>query len=432
MNGQSASFEDTINALTRAIPSSAVWTIADEVLIEALCRNERVVYGRIGARVAWLMMRADAVGLALPAGILLGLTDLARSMWLAWRVNRVPSSLPESARNGVAVFIGFGARAEAHLYQEFCSQASGLVIRIDQTRLAVSTGPVRPGLTVVWSSMMSAIGEAAAAWRSLPASLRARRSDVAATISRRIAPYIFARAWWKEVAQFAKVQDARFMAADVMAFAAVREGISSSFQQHGLLSRGLVFPSFENVYPLTRFEARYLQQRIPGVIVHPPRHVARAVSPVRQRRVLIASTNLPADEMRQIGDLVQKLAACGVTIHVRLFPGESADRFWRGADLGASFTIEDGDPSLEAALERLQPLFVVSWASTVLVEALHDGRIPITVAASDDRYIERTAYPLFRCCLRWPQNRADVMAALAGPTDADRILERLRELGDVA
>lgn len=74
--------------------------------------------------------------------------------------------------------------------------------------------------------------------------------------------------------------------------------------------------------------------------------------------------------------------------------------------------IEKGSESLEEAMDRLQPVFVASWGSTVLVEALNRGVIPITVA------------PL--CCLRWPVDQDKVRTAIESSDHYDRIVEHLR------
>lgn len=421
----SRSYEEIVDHLTLDVSATARWVFADEATFEALRWNEPVVHGPRSRALRSVLGAADRIGLSLIAAAITGFIELLRT----WRRQRLhgPSTRATDAsgiRPRVNVFVGFGARSEEQLFSHFRQHVEGDVLRVDQTRLEYSTGGVAPNVRDIFRSFADAVGNMRVAMRSLPVEYSALRLDILTSAARRLAGYVYGRAWWKAAKRRFELGSVVFLTPDTMAFGAIAEGVRSVYQQHGLLARGIVFPAFAEVWPLTRPESEYLRGRIAGADIKPLPPVQSQLR-VRQKRVLIASGHRSVDEMMLVAPLVRHLARRGVTAHVRLYNGEAVERFWQRADLGAPFEIEPSGETLDEALARVQPMFVASWGSTVLVDALYRGIIPITVAADDDRLVARTAYPLFRCCLRWPIDHAAVDDVLTGAVTAERIVDRL-------
>jgi 1,2-phenylacetyl-CoA epoxidase catalytic subunit len=119
----------------------------------------------------------------------------------------------------------------------------------------------------------------------------------------------------------------------------------------------------------------------------------------------------------------------GLQAVVRPARGEVLADFWEGPEIGhlKSVEVESSDGKFTDALDRNRPMFLASWGSTTLVEALQIGIIPIVVATRNDRWVEDTLYPLLECCLHWPTDEAMIERAVSDRTSYQRTLDDLRE-----
>lgn len=418
--GQPAPRPSPINSMA-ALPPRAQWAFADEVLWEAISQQAPVPHGPRGHILRRFIGAADSCGAGSLAVRLVGLVETTR---LLVRRRRAGYSGPSG--DPIAMFVGFGARAEESLFDTHKAASAVPVVRVDQNRLPESGLAGVVCAREVWAAFSEAMRDVAKGCSTL-ASLQGRRADFLAAAARRVGNYAFARCWWRNVLLRHNVVEARFVAADVAAYAAVAENLEATYVQHGAFSRYIWFPRFASVFPLTSFDAGALRQRLPNALVHRSRMTP--ARPARRRpTVLIASGEYPATDMMRIAPLVRRLAAAGLEIRVRLYPGEAPDRFWSRAELGAAFVIDSEPGSFADALRRLEPAFVASWSSTVLIEALYAGILPISVASEDDPVVRRMAYGLLRCCLRWPEDDGALDEVRQDSAAYDRWVDRLRQV----
>jgi hypothetical protein len=413
--------EGVLETLHATIPASARWVFADDRLVEAVRVGRPLECGLYGHALRRLLRAARPIGLGQALIVLIGAAEAGRLLWRQSR--RRPGVEPSQ---GSRYFVGFGARAEESIFATYQARHPQEVARIDQGRLPETGTAGRPSMAEVWMSLRASSADVRAALRALPTRYQDRLLDFLTTAAKRIGSYAYARAWWRDVSRGREITDACFLAASHTAFAAIAEGIPSSWLQHGLLSRNLELPEFNRVYPLTRSERDYLRERLPAATVLETQMALVPEMPATARRMVIASGLRPPHEMMQTAPLIRYLAEHGVATSVRPFAGEELSRFWSTAQVGAPFDIVEANGPFDRLLDQLRPMFVASWGSTALAEALYRGILPICVAAPDDRYVNETVYPLFQCSLRWPDDHAVIHTALTSPEAYAATVERLR------
>mgnify|MGYP001597131889 CR=1 FL=1 len=420
---------DCLELLYQRVPQFCRWALADEAVLQAIGRREPVKRGPRGVVLERMVKWASVVNLASVVVGVVGTYVVAKlcieQLLQGWRTRGEATLGHERRGETVHVFVGFGARAEESLFNAYRSDKRDRVLRVDQTNLGVTGGAARPGPGQLLRCMVGAINEVRVALASLPVELRGRRVAFTTSAAMRLGAYAFARAWWRDLLTHYEVREATFLAADSNAFAAIAEGVRSQYLQHGLLTRHLLLPEFDEVRTLTMYEQRYVREKLPRAAVHATREM-RPVAARHKPRLLVASGNRSVDDMMLVVPLLRFAKELGLGVHVRLFRGEEASRFWASRQREDGFHLDKSDGSFDDLLEELQPAFVASWGSTALADALYKGIVPICVAASGDQLVSETVYPLFRCCLRWPEHELAIRDAVASPAAYSATLQRLQ------
>lgn len=425
--------DGAVDRLYGALPPRYRWPFADEILLEALRHGTPVRRGPRGQALHVVMTALTACGLAVPAVTTVGAIEACTLLFRQARHTGRAASRKGSATtvptSNVYVFVGFGARAEESLFERYRAglPAGTATLRIDQCNLPETGSIALVSARQIWRTLRQAVTDIRAAVASLPPRFRERTADFMTSAAKRLGTFVYARAWWRSVRERFDIREACFVAADANAFAAIAEGVRASFLQHGLLSKDLLLPEFHDVFPLTRYEQAFIRRRLPDAAVHPARHTVLSECATHTRSLLIASGDRVFDEMMLMIPLVRRLSQEGIETHVRLFPGEAPSRFWGTEPVGdPPLRISTGGGSFDQQVTELKPMFIASWGSTVLAEALYRGIIPICVASDDDRYVSATVFPLFRCCLRWPADDREILAVAANPAAYGATLQRLR------
>jgi hypothetical protein len=401
-----------LRALLAGSHASARWAFADEALLRAIRWQERVIDGPRTAILRRIIGLADRVGLAAVVAGAIGLARVLLRLWLQdWHRDGSPAlRLPPD--QALLVFAGCGARAEDHIYESFRRSTSLPILRVGLDDLSRHRRAVRvrwkQALEIFWTSY----GAARRASATLPAGHSTRRLDVLTSIAKHIDGYVYARVWWRGLRQQYDLRGALFIVLDHSAFAAIEEGVPSVFQQHGLLSRNLLVPRFDEVRLLTWFEYRYFAAVMPEL----RRSQILSLLPPRESvatRVLIVSGKSPVEEMARVTSLLNLLTVSGFAIHVRLFPGESQDRFWRGVQAHHAIQFENSEEAFADQLASLDPAAVAAWGSTTLAEALYRGTLPISLSSPGNPFVAETVYPIVDRSLSWPEEEGSIRAALA-------------------
>lgn len=322
-----------------------------------------------------------------------------------------------------AVYLGFGARPEEEIFSAFAARSELETVRAQQDMLVPPDDAGWPTWAELLAQFRSALREVLRALQQCPPELHGYRLDVWTHAATQVGVYAYARAWWAAVRRRSRVKTACVLAGDTYAFAAVAEGLPTVFVQHGLLERDLLFPRFAEIRALTRFERRHLEHAVPTAKVTGRDPAAR--EDIHQPVLLVVSGNRPSEEMKLALPLIRFLAARSIPTRVRLFRNEAPGRFWAPYVEQGLVQFADSKVAFDTLCEELRPMFVASWGSTALIDALYKGTLPICVAASDDRLLEEMIFPLRRCCLCWPLHEEWISRVADDP---DEYAEAVRAL----
>lgn len=387
------------------LPSKLQWAVGDSFLLQSIAQGKPARRGSAGTRLSTLVRVFAHLRMEYLLLFLVGAAELVKLLLKQGRVAR-QGGLP---RSGLAerqypsfFFVGFGAGSEEQLFADYCAEKSAPVARIDQTKVETMGKWRRVGVIEALASLLHALALARQALASLPREFLPWEKDFLTFVGMRLGYFSFAYAWFRQLKASAPiVKEVCFLSADTAAFAAVNAGLPTRYLQHGLVRHSLVLPDFDQVDALTHDEGLHFRRRLPKADIKLTRPVMPVVVPRQPHSLLVASIYGHHDEMRRILPFLEFAAQRGMTIHIRPHPCEDRS-FWLKGVFPFSFTLEEGDATFDAALDRLQPTMVVSWFSTALVDALYRGVIPVSVCARDDQNIQDMVYPLFEHCLHWP------------------------------
>lgn len=409
-----------IDELAR-MPGDRRWAVADDALLEALALGQQVQRGPMGRRIRSVLKWADRIGLAGLAVLVIGGLELAR---LLWRQGGAQARGPVPER----VFVGFGAGSEALLFERYCAQEQGPVMRLDETEVSTfgAWHAVKPlhGLRTLWSAYRTA----SRALAQLPPAFASMRLEFLTFVARRLGRYSYTLAWFKRLhAEHPHVREVSFLSADTTSYAAVAAGLSTRYTQHGLVRASLLLPDFDVIEALTEEEGRFFQRRVPGARLVMQAY-PRLGTPSLNHGILIASVYGHEDELSLILPALAWARRTGQPVWVRPHPAESR-RFWSPEVLGPDVRIEDSDPSFLAALQRLRPRLVLSWFSTALADALQCGIVPVTVNSEGSAALHDLVYPLAERALLWERHGAQIQRALEDDRFYCEVVRDLRQAG---
>lgn len=411
------------------LSSKSSWAVADSLVLQSIAQVNPVNRGGSGKRLQTLVQYFSYLRLAYLLLFVVGLAELTKLL-LQQRKSVSPIDEPSgsniSAFDPSCLFVGFGAGQEEKLFTEYSAATGMPVKRINQVQVETMGQWHRVSLVQGVIALLHSLTLARQAISSLPDEYKSRKNDFLTFVGMRLGQFSFASAWFKQLKKQALgLTEVCFLSPDTPAFAAVNAGLTTRFLQHGLIRHSLILPAFDYVDALTRDEARHFRQRLPGAVIQ---FTGQNTSPVVERVsncILVASIYGQKKELQRIVPFLEYAAHKGMTIHVRPHPCED-QKFWQESDFPFEINIDDKDESFDAALDRIQPILVVSWFSTALVDSLYRDVLPVSVSALDDPNVEDMVYPLFKRCLHWPEQKGDLEKAISNEAYYEEILADLR------
>jgi hypothetical protein len=400
------------------LPAAWRWALADSALLQAIAADQPVKRGPRGERLHGWLVRADRVGLAIPAMWIVGMTQAVA----AWRRHR---SGPAQGVPFGRVFVGFGAGMEDKLFRQYESMVGPSVVRVDQTDPASCGKYQRVAFARIIGAVTRSTRQASKALRGLPPSLAPSCDQFRTFAAMRLGDYSFMRAWFETLnARVPRVTEACFVAADTPAFAAIDSGLMARHLQHGFVRHSLVFPGFAHVDALTIDEGKHFRRRLPDAIVAQVEYPHIALEGLSSA-ILVASVYEETAELQKVQSFLSwaQLQSWGVA--VRPHPREDR-KFWTTQVDRGLFQLAEEDRTFHDALKRLRPRIVVSWYSTALADALNCGIIPVTVSDGDTPAVRDMVYPLFKRALRWPQDASRIAEVMASDEAYRAVLQTLQ------
>ena len=411
------------------LPSQCRWAVADSSILQSITFGIPVKRGLSGNRLKILVKLFTKLRLVYPLLFMVGALELAK---LLIRQRRKSDSQVVGLKSNpekhppLFYFVGFGAGPEESLFDYYCAEKKGNVLRIDQTKVESMGQIYCLGIFAALGSLFHSFCQVRHAMLSLPAEFEPWKEDFFTFIGSRIGYFSYSRAWFARLKLNAPdLAEVCFLSGDTAAFAAVNVQIPTRYLQHGLIRRSLVLPDFDHVDALTGYEVIHFRQRLPYANVHLVRPYSTKIVPRQPPCMLVASAKFNYEEKCLIRPILEFASHNGMVIYVRPHPREDTN-FWHTIDMPVKILMEESDLTFDAAIDRLQPTIVVSSFSTTLVNALNRGVIPVSVSACDDFNINDMVFPLSRHCLNWPEDFNELQTIIFDKTKYQSTLSRLR------
>jgi hypothetical protein len=403
-------------------PAEYRWVLANCGIGKLIGGNlaDGVSFGRQGRIVRRLMASACLLRCA---RLLVAVVALAEMICLMKRAGRVtPCVLPHDCR----LFIGFGAGPEEEMWHEFQHETGGEAIRLDETCVETFLAYHRPSMRALAKQVWRESGAVVPfVLRSDIEPLRSYRKDTLTYVALRMARYIFFRTWWAGLKSH-RIAKVAFLAADTPAYGCVDAGVAPvEYRQHGLLRKSILMPTFHRLKMLTQAEASWYQRYFSELEIEvlPPQKVVTQHQP----RILVAScyevaTFLKATDLARVQSLIRWAKDNQMEVVVRKHPRETDD-FWEAHF--PELEVDTTRDRFEDALIRIKPMFVASWLSTSLVDALLANVIPVSVMDFGDQHLQDMVFEIPQHCLLWPQHQMVMDTLLSGEVAVESVVLEL-------
>ena len=384
----------------QALPPLKRALLAREALIQAA--GGTVAFGPAESLLRKILAQTGRVGLVAVSFALL------MKRYLAGHKSVLTGELPG------ALFVGIGAMRELQLHDDVAAELGVEPHFIDQRTPAGFAGLLTPGPIRVLSHWLRTTRDALSVLSQPNADFAPL--DLLSTLAMRNHELAYLLAWFETLRDTRPAMPLVFSTADLPAHAACLADFAVEYRQHGFLSRALVFPEFSRMIALTAFEGRYVADRV-------PRLVLKVDTPHTEQAPVTATLAFAGDYVAHDPAPVVALAdlalASGLRVVVRPHP-RGFDELWSGIR-GRDNVVFDTEGRFEDFLEKWRPAFLASWFSTTLLDGLHAGAVPITLASSTDRLV----LPIKKIALSWPEEAPRIETCMRDDAERDRVYSRI-------
>lgn len=409
--------EDPLEALLQD-PRFPRWLLTDGGVIETLRLGRSPSRTRSGRTLEGFFLRFGLGAIGLLALRLLSVIRVCE--WWLRSAHRAPE-----ADRVAGVFLGFGAALEDQLFERFAQECTGApVIRLDSLDHRTLGRLGRPSLRAVAGRILTISGELPSRLRNAHPEWAASREGLwAGAAARLLARYAYYQQWAAQLPPGAErvvcisLDEAAFGFTEVLAENGQAE---VEYWQHGLLTSALVgAPGLTRVRALNGPEGEFLAARCPGARVE-----VRPLVPPRQSppwsaapRLLFASQYdtagfRRADQAASLQRLFDWAVHLGLEVVVRPHPREEVG-FWRRGFPGVR--IDQSGGGFAACLDRERPLFVASWWSTVILDSLCQGVLPLVLELAPRQLLPELVFPITQAGLTFPGEQDRATSAVRAP-----------------
>ena len=186
-------------------------------------------------------------------------------------------------------------------------------------------------------------------------------------------------------------------------------------------------PAFSTLKMITQVEADWYRQFLPQSKIEVVR-VSRRVTD-HTPCVLIASVNnynefSKKQDLVRVQSLVRWAKQANLRVIIRKHPRET-DNFW--PTYFPDLEIDTSPDLFDEALKRIKPMFVVSWFSTALVDALLANIVAVSIMQATDTTLSDLVFEIPKHCLLWPTAESVMNALVNGHTDVASCVSELQE-----
>lgn len=312
------------------------------------------------------------------------------------------------------IFVGCGVGAEREMWQAFrkdTGDGGAFVSELDPRSFGDIGGPCLCTIVRYLNEATGAVVDGIR--RSSYWVVKEHENQWLTAAAYRIGTYVFAKAWFDNLPQ--GISHVTFITPSIWAYGALdshrSKNIRVTFQQHGFLNQGLIFPDFHDGVTLTYPEARHInlrsESRAANVLpcqyddIEKDRHT-----------VVFTAFRLFGKQERRWAESVRRFFQWahekGFKIVIRPHPVEGPV-FWK--DLFPEAVMDEKKYSIKECLQAWRPLFLVSKWTTCTLDALLLGIITVSLSEIQPEAFEDMVFPMDDACLNWPEE-ADVIENL--------------------
>ena len=415
--------ENTFKSLYKA-PSHLHWALANSGLDNLVMGSplEASKFGRQGRLVRRLVGVACILGIPRFAVALVACLEVARLMYQSRGVQA--ERLPTTCR----ILVGFGAGPEKQMWQEFEAESGDPAICLDEVRTETFLVYHRPRTCELFQHIWRASTVAVPFLLNTTLEpVASNRKNTITYAALRMGKYIMYRTWWQEIEQ-SSISQVVFLSCSTPGFACIDAGMEAvEFRQHGLHWKSVLMPAFSTLKMITQVEADWYRQFLPQSKIEVER-VSRRVTD-HTPRVLIASvydTHEAAkkQDLVRVQSLVRWAKQNNLRVIIRKHPRET-DNFW--PTYFPDLEIDTSQDLFEEAMMRIAPMFVVSWFSTALVDALLANIVAVSIMQATDSRFSNLVFEIPKHCLLWPTAESVMTALVNGHADVASCVSELQK-----
>jgi hypothetical protein len=425
-----------INDLLKIAPVESYWALGDYTLNRAIRLGIPLKRGGRGRLIKFILnclyfkmfQYAAIVGIGFIEGIRLWATQLlCKPLGMRYENNL-------NHRDKVSIFVTCSVRTEGWLLAKYQQLSKQPVVQVSENKLALNYSICNIGLMQFLTNLIKAFKRASKFYDNLPKELECYRIDFLTYSAMRLGRYSWMRTFWENVRSRYDVVEVNFINTDTAAFAAVDAKLNTSYQQHGFLSKGLLFADFKKIVTLTEFDAHYIRASLPNAYI-----TCRSIHSLHPsgesksfKTVLIVSELRAPSDISIIKEIISFFDENFYQIVIRPAPnlsGLNSAKYWDEILCNGNLKASSSgvEKSFDDLLNDLRPQFVIAWISTTLADALYSGVVPITLAHNDDLFVDETVYPILECCLSWYEDMVEIEKLMSGLIDLNAVVKRLRD-----
>lgn len=407
-----------------------LWAIADIATVMAISSCKPRKYGPRGKLIRFIFLRLKFSFLGLQAMRIIGLGVLI--------VCSLKARFPYQKGTNIVeeLFVGHGAGSEPRLWEKFCEEGIRRIVHLNQTDPSSFGIVYRPG----FKSIISMINELFILSKNIFSNLNHsknellfnNRIDFLICSAMRIGFYVFYKHWFAKISD--TVKRVVFISPDIAAWAAndARENPLSfiiEYWQHGFLVKGLILPKFDRAIVLTEEEATFLRTRKLCNNINLFTYSKKRLDTYSKRLLFISHYDIAEFRKKEHLDLYKRFFdwsnRSGFDIIIRPHPSNvSADvRFWN--KYFPQLHVDVSKEILSSSFIKWTPLFLVTRASTSLLDALQYGILAISLfkEMKDFQAIYNMVFNIQQAMLFWPKEKNLIEYISENKTEYQKILQ---------
>lgn len=329
------------------------------------------------------------------------------------------------------IFSGFGAGAEEELYLKYVSNNKKNVLRIDWGTLTGVGAFGRPSIAKTLFMLFSCSFGHAEKIKKESLVAKENTIDLLTVAALNIGEYAFFREFFN-IAWKHGVREVASVAMSVSTCACIDEKPKVTYIQHGLMSVSLLFLNVDKAFLQYRDEINYIKEAKKDLEIVYDGNGPKKLEGLKNTILILTPTVIADRELakldKQIGAFLKWPVLKNYKIFLRCSPRTSK---LISSKLVSSFKdlyLDDASRPLLLSYEYLKPKFVVSWASTGLVQALHNGLLPISLSDEEDLdndFAWTTIYPLRQRVMFWPRDKKQLFSLMNMPHEFNLALDGL-------